>query len=558
MKLKYLLLVVAVFTMSLVSGCIEITNDAILPNGYIVDNLTINYKVAIKTKGSLEKYQYDIIKGSLPSGLTIDINSGVISGIISALHGKYVFTVNVQNVKNKSENDAKEFTINVREKYPWTIIVHMAVDNDFDYSLSDPNNIKLKLLGIGPIIDDALNTLIDIKKNDKLDNIQILILMDVFKNKNYSDGYYSISGGESPILNKIKEASIEHPEINSGNKDDVNKFINWAVNENAPSEHYVYSVFNHGRGYYKERITGETTWKDHGGQSEFLGIALDKNATLNSVEEYLTLKEFNDSMIYMNQKINKKIDLIFLKLCTAGGLETAYELRNNADYIVFSEDVLPIWSWSFEGLDEINNNPSVNAEDIGKAICTTSLKAYKNSGLAYPFISQEFTLSLIKLSLIDDLFNAINLYAEEASIDIFNNSNAPCYNSAADSSYSMAGSRGTEFDNYMYIDLGDYLENIIDPNYTCIPSNVKELANSAKAVLKASVIQNSNYRFLKDEDNDNPTGMYIFHNIWNAGKNSDGIEYYFYYEPLRYSQCTAFGAQNAWTDYLSKLDSARP
>ncbi len=89
--------------------------------------------------------------------------------------------------------------------------------------------------------------------------------------------------------------------------------------------------------------------------------------------------------------------------CLMANFETAYTLKDCADYILASEEIEPTGGWNYEALfDAIADNKSISAEKLGKAVCDGFQKKYSDPGSDYA------TLSLIDLSKIDALQTAFN------------------------------------------------------------------------------------------------------------------------------------------------------
>jgi hypothetical protein len=391
-------------------------------------------------------------------------------------------------------------------KATWTILIHFAIDNNIDYEFE-------KTYGI---VTDYLTTLESIEASDAFNKIQILVLMDCYNNDingngyatTFSDGYYHLTGG-----NFNDDISIDITEINSGDVDETKSFMDWAVS-NYPSDGYFYSVFNHGSGFDDQNIEGT------------YGIGFDDNSS-----DCLSHYELGQTTAYLKQKIGHNVDIFYAYACLMGGVELSYELRNNANYLLFSEELFPADLWSYEALDYVISNTSITAIDLGKAFCDSAYDYF--SGLAIP---KGFTLSLIDLSKVNQLYTSLDGYASSALSDINSNSSQGAFNTAAHASFSMLSLYG--INDYYYMDLGDYLDNIIVSSG--ISTNVKNSANSVKSSLSSCVVYKRGYSYPK------ASGLTIFHNIWNST---------YQYPPATYEAILTFGT-NTWADYIVKMDSS--
>ncbi|MFQ6121580.1 MAG: DUF4382 domain-containing protein [Dehalococcoidales bacterium] len=86
---------------------LEITITS-LPNGQVGEN----YTATLEATGGTEPYTWSISDGSLPDGLTLDSDTGVISGTPTT-EGDYEFTVRVEDSSDPVLSDTEEFSIHI-------------------------------------------------------------------------------------------------------------------------------------------------------------------------------------------------------------------------------------------------------------------------------------------------------------------------------------------------------------------------------------------------------------------------------------------------------------
>lgn len=391
----------------------------------------------------------------------------------------------------------------------WTILVHFAVDNDIDYNFDNNYGYVTNYI-------ETLQT-VESLDNSNGDNINILLLLDSYNNdptgqgytSKYQDGYYKLSG-DTDAANLSNDLIISKGEINSGDPAETKAFIDWALNEYPDGNRIMYSVFNHGSGFDDQNKEGIQTY----------GIGFDDSANGDS----LTHDELFQTTQYLKDRAGKKIDLFFPYACLMGGVELAYEVKDNADYILFSEELYPAEKWSYEALQSIVNNSNISSEQLGRNFCDNADYFFNNERY------RDFTLSLIDLSSIDNLFNGINDYSNLAIEEIYNNPViASDFNNIAINSLKMM-----QDSMYYYIDFGNYLQNVI---YSNLSSNIKTAANNVSTLLNNSVIYHTS-------NINNSTGMTIYHNIWNSTSQ---------YSSNTYREILDFGS-NSWTDYITLMD----
>lgn len=384
-----------------------------------------------------------------------------------------------------------EFT----EKPAWTALIHFAVDNELDYTRET----------IHGNITACLETLAAIETLDTGNKLNIVLMIDASNAEgNFDDGYYFISGG-SPAGDLI----VDLAEIDSGSVSETEDWMDWAV-ENYPSQHYLYSIFGPGGGFFDASSGGD------------FGTGIDESSA-----DSLSRQELGQTAAYLSTVTGEKVALFYAFASLLGGIETAYEVRDSADYLLGSEDDFPVTDWSYEALGEIITNPDITAEELGTAFCDSAYTYYSDPG-----VNMEYSLSLIDLSLTETLFDSIDSFAEEAIDDIGSDfAMAGEYNREAEDSWSMNG----DFTDYYLMDLGDYLDRIQD-NFI-ISSDARSAAAAAETALNNTVVYSTN------NDADESTGLTILHNLWYSGSQYDLSVYETIYE---------FGA-NTWTDYITLL-----
>lgn len=499
---RWLLGVVGCCIILVLTGCLQVKGP--LHNGKTGGY----YKTKITITGGTGKYQCTLTSGALPSGLNL-AQDGTISGTIdSGVDGIYTFTVKAVDtiLPEKWAKGEKTLSIQVDDTpYKWTLITHFAVDNNIDYEFEQQAGI----------ITLYLETLEEIEAQDLNNDIQIILMMDAYNpDTKFADGYYYLSGGDI-----ADDLMVPINEINSGALDDTTAFLKWAV-ERYPSEHYMYSIFDHGSGFDDQTTV-----------LRVLGIGFDSS----SGNDRLTHYELGQATAYLSQLIGGKVDVFYPFACLMGGIELAYEIRDNVDYLLSSEEAFPADIFSYQGFGAAVDNPDITPEVLATGMCD---QAYDLLGdrMLNP---RSFNLSVVDLSKIGALSDAINAFALAALTDINSDQAvAALYNQAADNSFSMLADE--DIDDYYYVDLGDFLDHVLISEG--IDADVKTQATAVLSALSAAVLyqQQNNYP--------QSSGLTIFHNIWGAADQ---------YSPALYRQNLLFGA-NAWTDYMTMLSSLQP
>lgn len=387
----------------------------------------------------------------------------------------------------------------------WTIIVHIAADNDIDYNMESEYGT----------LSNYVAALEQAEAADTNDRLTIVVLMDACTSSAgytspFSTGYYVLTGGAF----SADRVTGSPTAINSGSVTDSQNFLNWAV-INHSSDHYMYSVFNHGGGFNDSNIAGTFGIKKFG-----IGFDDGSNDSL-SHDELATLTA------YLKTRIGKNIDLFYAYACLMGGVELAYEVRNNADYLLCSEQSFPADMWSYEALSAVASSTKTSGMGIGKAFCASAWNYYTITN------PRKFTLSLIDLSKVGTLYSAVDTFASAANTFIgTSTARATLFNNAVMESYQM--------DYYYYIDLGGYVRAIQDD--AGIDQNVKDAAAVAQTAMDECVV------YQKQNGCPGAYGLTIFHNVWHKAEK---------YSTTTYDSILDFGT-NTWTDYVTKMDSLEP
>lgn len=137
------------------------------------------------------------------------------------------------------------------------------------------------------------------------------------------------------LVNQKKAASM-------GDSSALSSFLKWGI-QNYPAEHYISVIWNHGGG-------------------PIGGVAYDSSDNYNS----LSLPELTSAL----SEINVKLDIIGFDASLTSNLETAAAVSLYADYMVGSEDVMPMCGWNYRDLfRHISDNPSSSGLEVGKNIC---------------------------------------------------------------------------------------------------------------------------------------------------------------------------------------------
>lgn len=183
---------------------------------------------------------------------------------------------------------------------------------------------------------------------------------------------YEVKGGELKLLETLDNA-------NMGEAQTLTDFLTW------------------GQEKYKSKKNMLVLW-DHGGGSA-KGICFDENYSFDS----LSLTELKDA--FNAAKLNKKFDLITFDACLMATIEVVSFMRNYADYMIASEEIIPGGGMDYKAVCENFASDNSN-EKVGKKICDAFMNKCKRTGK-----DVYSTLSLINLAHTDNLLKQFNTCA---------------------------------------------------------------------------------------------------------------------------------------------------
>ena len=236
----------------------------------------------------------------------------------------------------------------------WTVMVYMAADNN--------------------LADAALFDIEEMVSVGSTQDVNIVVQVD-------TNPVYGLSSDATTRRLYIQKNNIvEFPlntNIDSSSPQSLTDFINWAKTS-YPAEHYLLVLWDHGGG-----------WKTRG------VLADDTSGHIMSI----------DDLAYALSNSGIHFDIIDFDACLMGMYEVAYTLRNNADYLVFSEETEPGEGDAYNDfLNVLTQNPSISSVDLAKQI----VLSYYNYFSMNEHTQTGVTKSVCDLRYIEILNNKIH------------------------------------------------------------------------------------------------------------------------------------------------------
>ena len=283
-------------------------------------------------------------------------------------------------------------------------MVYMDADNSLEYAgLEDINEMEME-------------------GSDS--NINVIIQIDRIPGYDSSNGdwtgakrYYAIKDSDSSIISSPVVQDLG--EVNMGSAITLQNFIQWSKS-NYPAENYALILWDHGSGIMFGNDLGGICWDDSNGN------------------DYLTVPEL--SSVLSNPLYS--VDLIGFDACLMGGVEIHYQLKDNVDVIVGSEEITPLEGYPYDFiLNFLRSDPLATPQQLGQQIVVL----YDYSLPSYSYITQA-AIKPLTADFINGLDNFIN-DLDDIAISQQNN-------------IQIARQSSQEFDESSYIDLYDFANEI--------------------------------------------------------------------------------------------------
>lgn len=235
--------------------------------------------------------------------------------------------------------------------------------------------------------------------------------------------YYITKDNDSAKINS--PVLWQTPGEDMGDYRKVVDFAGWAA-YNFPAKRYVLIIANHGYGWLDQKSSGSR------------GISYDEESG-----KFIRTTEMAAMLDGVNRAIGKRLDIYYSAACLMSSVEVAYEIRNQADVIIGSEEVAMTSSvgtvlWP-NVVKAILDSPTLSTDNLAKAISD-----YYVYGLNS--IYQKGTLSAVR-----------GMYMESLAADLDNWAAAAM---AFDDASAVRTAKLSVLRFYvpLYADLGDFME----------------------------------------------------------------------------------------------------
>jgi len=347
------------------------------------------------------------------------------------------------------------------ERREWTVVVYMSADNDLESAaIQDFNEIEAAHLN-----DFPGDVLVLLDRNPSYDST----------NGDWSDTrLFHVAEDSSGNNTVIQSPRISCPSLGIGETGSIEidlsrpetlSYLLSHARAAYPADRYGLIVWGHGTGW---RGSGSP---EASGVAPFKAMAIDDTSG-----GYMTIREAGTALA------GQGLTTVGFDTCFGALIETAYELRNRAEWLIGSEGVTPSTGWNYTNLFNWFAGSGRTAEDLNQSAISQFRSQYSTTPNA--------SIAAIDLSCVDglyDKFEAFSLGAASCITDSTMRDNAR--------SCLLTGCTLAHFPVYpcdAYIDIASLAGKITDcclgmvadpPARTVLSSNGTALLNSIQTAI---------------------------------------------------------------------------
>ena len=307
---------------------------------------------------------------------------------------------------------------------PWTVLVFMEADNDLSpYSYWDLYEMERKMKnypqGASSLLSDVLVEW-DTDTDDGIRRIHVQETRDDYDSSLDLEFFKKAEPSliKSPILSTFGERELPI-------KERLKNFIDWGIKE-YPAQNYMIVIWGHGEGYIGspdvQQINSnlfptpalnnslflnendltlnfdyefESTFP---GPKKFGGVAFDYSEL-----EYLDIPAITDileEVRILTFEGEKKIDILAFDACLMQGLEIAFDLKDNVDFLVGSDQIQNYLGMPYKMLMSRINHKILTPYELAKEIPPIVEESFSKRGYQGnidPEGLRTFTVSSINL-----------------------------------------------------------------------------------------------------------------------------------------------------------------
>jgi hypothetical protein len=245
--------------------------------------------------------------------------------------------------------------------------------------------------------DPAGGALLDQQANRELDQI-VHGALSVDRDQLYVAVQLDFRSQPDVWRRVIGEGAWLQPESDAADPETLYGFFEWAQRM-CPADRYALILWGHSRGPFG-------LFTDAPFSSALSGLFAAPDPW-TYVAQTLTLKELRAALRHARECLNQEVDIIAFKDCFMSTLETAYELKDAATFVIGSPDIVPIEGWPYARMfEQLARQPEAKA--AAKALLKELEQYYRVDANRHGRADVPFTLmDTSKLSDVSEPLRAI-------------------------------------------------------------------------------------------------------------------------------------------------------
>jgi len=300
------------------------------------------------------------------------------------------------------------FAVQSNAEDDWTVMIYMGADNDVEsYAITNMN--KLEVYGSSA-------------------DVNFVVQIDRHPGYDHSNGdwtgtrRYYVQRDYDP-LNIGSTLLADLGELNTGDPEVLYDFVNWAMAA-YPAKKYFLILWDHGDGWHKDGDAASLLEVTHTSPniSEKPMPFLKGSPNSSDMDSYLPTSPFSPSgfkamcwdhssggdCLY-NWEISSalgnlpNLDILGFDACLMGMIEVAYEMQDEALYMIASEETEPAPGWDY--VNVVKQMTSVSSMSPAQ-VCSLVVNTYAAQSAGIPNNTQ--TLSAIELDAVQNVIAAFN------------------------------------------------------------------------------------------------------------------------------------------------------
>jgi PKD repeat protein len=445
---------------------------------YVDDSVTFDASASYDPDGTIVEWGWEYGDGTGGGGEVIahPFNSS----------GTYTTTLTVWDDDGAMDTaTATVVVLEVGERANWTFLVYDDGDNNLE--------------------DFALIDFLEMSSVGSTSEVNIVVQLDrcPYYDTSYGDWTgtkrFYVTQGMTPIASN---ALMDMGELNMGAPETLTSFLEWGM-MTFPAENYMVVLWDHGGGW-----DGAVCWDETDGFDAL---------TLNELQMALNMSEMDTG---------DWIDAVGFDACLMGMAEVAYEIRDCADVLVFSEETVPADGWPYNTImADLVGNPTMSPLELAGSVVLRYSQFYGSNGSETMSVADVNALKMM-------LYPALDVFASELLASL----------SANKMEITESLNASERFGYLEYIDLYDFASEVSNR----VPvATVQEAAEELMNVTATSIVAN-------------------FAGSWHSDANGLSI----YFPPSSSSSIQYYGDLNMsidlmWDDFIraflvTEADSYEP